>query len=338
MDFILGFGKIFGFILLGIIGVIVSAFVYFKVFNRDGNLGFQDFIIDRMAGKKPVQKPSFVQPVPAEPIVPLRREEKPQMDILANIASSSQVSDTPKEEITEPSPEAPSETPVTQESNIPDWLKESTSLSSRSETENIVVPLETAPSEEIEAVPPSETGTPADTASKSEDSVPGLPDWLKGTGMDTTTQEEVSLENPPEETKEEPKTPDEDMSGLPAWMQGVDQKSLKEEVEEEIQSTSTAEEKKDAASYEDIPDWLKNTTTVAIVSDDASQKVPEGIVSVESSHEEKTESKQKHGPSSKKPPKTPSVKEEGNTDVSGAEDTIPPSRPKRKKPAPVVSE
>lgn len=232
LDFILGFGKIFLFIILGLIGVIVSAFVYFKVFNKDQNLGFQDFIIDKMSGKRPAEKSIFVQPVPSEPMIPVQKPEKPQLDVLADIAPSSQAADIAKTDIPEHFTEPAIGIPLSSsEPTIPDWLKESTSLGSQSETESTVPPFESAPPEENEL--PSFTGDEVQGSiiPESESSTSGLPDWLHGTGMDMTSSQDIPAESPIEETSsgeiaiEEQGTPDskkasdENMSDLPAWMQ-----------------------------------------------------------------------------------------------------------------------
>lgn len=216
------------FIILGLLGIIISAFVYFKVFNKDQNLGFQDFIIDKMSGKRPVEKSIFVQPVPPEPMVPVQREEKPQVDVLANIAPTSQMADVMKTETVESAIEVPL-SPI--EATIPDWLKESTSLGSQSETESTVPSFESAPPEESEVPPFAGDEVQGSAIPESGSNASGLPDWLHGTGMDITSSQDIPAESPTEAissgetaieeqgTPDSKKASDENISDLPAWMQ-----------------------------------------------------------------------------------------------------------------------
>lgn len=113
------------------------AFVYFKVFNRDSNLGFQDFIIDKISGKKPNQKS-----VPNQAVQPggvsVKKEEKPSVDVLANIATSNEATNTANVDRIESPMESGVVAPASPvgETTIPDWLKESTSLGSLTHTED----------------------------------------------------------------------------------------------------------------------------------------------------------------------------------------------------------
>lgn len=162
----------------------IAAFIYFKLLNRDGNLGFQDFIIDKISGKQPIKKSSVSTSVAPEPISTYK-EEKPHTDVLANIVSEPQPLSIPDTK-TIVSPEENYIAPT--ESTIPDWLKESTSLQSSptieatTQAENIFIPsgeynkneTEDNPISTTENITTSISETSIDISSES-----GIPDWLK---------------------------------------------------------------------------------------------------------------------------------------------------------------
>ena len=341
-----------------IVLLVVGSFIYFKVFNKDENLGFQDFIIDKMAGKKSVEKPSFIPPVaPIETSI-IKKEEKPQVDVLASIAPTSQSLNVSSSDETNASSEmtlTPSLPPT--EASIPSWLKESTSLSSESIVDEAVSPAnENAPAAKEDIIVPEVPVESIDSVSDTivdNSSSAGLPDWLKGSGMDSMTSEvpeavvvsedgisqnvAISEELPLSDIAPE-KTSDEYLSDLPAWMQGVDQKSLKEEVEEEIKATPVVSESDNSSSYEDIPDWLKASPIVSETTEvpEKEEKIEEPPMSdffTEKKEEKKTPSQHSH----KK--QTKSVeKEKQDKDSQKSEEKVHTPRPKKKKPAPIVSE
>lgn len=297
LDFLIGFGKVLGFIILLLLGLVLTLFTYFKVFNKDNNLGFQDFIIDRISGKHSTPTP----PVSVA-TTPVPKAEKPPVDVLANITPDHPIMDRRVEEspVVSPEPE-PETTPSLVEENttIPDWLKQSTSLDSEissgpQEDENSAKvhspeqALETTEDTQDIFVP-----VPTDTESivpESADS--GIPDWLKGMSSETVFPESVSEEKPVGEVVEQEILPqtvstteselpaaepssvsDQTDSVLPAWMQGMDQVSLKQEVEEEIKSTPAPVRIKEVP-HEDIPDWLRSTPIVSTESVIESPEVP----------------------------------------------------------------
>lgn len=272
--------------------------MYFKVFNKDENLGFQDFIIDKMSGKKPVGKPSFVPPPSPERVTPVQVEEKPPLDVLADIAPKNQIETIPMKDVGasfEESETIPA-SPLAESTTIPDWLKESTSLSSHSLEEDTAPTTEDIPSEEAQETP-------------------FIPEELPDTTILVPEEQKIENTEPTEETT----VSTDDMSGLPAWMQGVDQESLKQEVAEEISSTPVAPEVEDVSSYENIPDWLKNTSPTPLETTPVLEK--------------KIETEQKQSPAVKKSPKKLVVQEEEKADVSETKEETVPSRPKKKKPA-----
>lgn len=260
-----------------------------------------------MSGKKPVEKPSFVPTTPPEKITPVQVEEKPPRDVLADIAPENPIETTSMKDVGESSrePETASVPSFGENATIPDWLKESTSLSSHSLEEDTPSVIEDIPTEEVQEMPPVAKEVPDTTILVPEEQ-----------------QKEQQIEY--SEPSEPVIVPDENMSGLPDWMQGVDQESLKQEVEEEMSNTPVAPETEDVSSYENIPDWLKNT----------SPALPETTPALE----EKIEPEQKQSPSPKKSPKKPAVQEEEQADVSEIKEETVSSRPKKKKPAvPTIS-
>lgn len=282
LGFILGFGKILGLIILGIFGLIITTFVYFKISNKDENIGFQDFIIDRISGKTPAHPTSS-----SYEGAPIQKEERPQMDVLANIASTPRETSSENTQSQEVSPELVSEvsTPsVTESATIPDWLKESTSLVSSAETvEPPSTPPESLPEESTESEIPSlslEEKTPSleETRESPSSTDSGIPDWLKG--AESIVPENSTPEPLPSEEENIPEKQEEmvtenaettpslntDTEGLPAWMRGVDQESLKSEVEEEMNTLPETTPIAVSSDLEDIPDWLKSVSSVTVDS------------------------------------------------------------------------
>lgn len=312
-----------------------------------------------MAGKKSAEKPSFVPPVSSIETPVIKKEEKPQVDVLASIAPASQslssASSSDEIKVSNEPTFAPSLPPA--EASIPSWLKESTSLSSESTTDEVVSPAsEDVPTEKEDiAVPevPVESIDSVPDTNVNDSSSAGLPDWLKGSGMESITPEVpeadvVSEDIVPQDTttpEESPlpdiipeKTSDENLSDLPAWMQGIDQESLKEEVEEEIKATPVVSESDNSSSYEDIPDWLKaspivSETTEVPKEEEKIEEPPMSDFFTEKKEEKKTTSQHSHKKQTK-----PVEKGKQDNDTQKSEEKIHTPRPKKKKPTPVVSE
>lgn len=222
--------------------------------------------------------------------------------------------------------------PVTEAATIPDWLKESTSMVSQTEPDAVPPasePEDIHPVENKEEVSVSgEIGDHTEPVAESVTPVPDapmLPDWLKGTeGVVSEIPEEIAVtgpvsgESPIEELptkedipeKEDIGSPYGDMSGLPDWMRGMDQESLKEEVKEEMDHVPDLTAK-DAASYEDIPDWLRGVSLAT--TEPESIGSPENPVDIDQSvspEKKESESKAEHKKSAKKEPKASIAKDE----------------------------
>ena len=138
LGFLLGFGKILGFILLGLLGIALAGFVYFKVFNRDENIGFQDFIIDKISGKRPTEKPFISDITPLQREVYDKKEEPSQTAVPASVVMDTANMEASVAEQEKSFHDPLSETLSVSSENsaaIPDWLKESTNLGFESSVE-----------------------------------------------------------------------------------------------------------------------------------------------------------------------------------------------------------
>lgn len=357
IDWVISFGKILGFVFLGILGLLILTFLLFKILNKDTNIGFQDFIIDKLSGKKPAQTPSFVPPTIVKEPAPIKREETQQHDVLANIAPVQKTEvDTPAMSTRESSHEdvVMPQKPMA-EATIPDWLRESTSLSSQASevTPAIPEPVIEAPIAEIPTAPevPEPVVVPEETPVPVAGDVPDLPDWLKGMSTNMSSAQDTQVSHTAEESadqemsrmisaEQKENTPP-DMAELPAWMQGVDQESLAHEVNEELTSTQAPSEAEDVSSYENIPDWLKTPSVSAPPEIEDIQEIEAPMVPEEPAvhTEKKPEKKSSGAPLAKKEPKASvaSEKKHTETQVENNEEATQ-ARTKKKKPTPIVSE
>lgn len=133
-------------------------------------------------------------------------------------------------------------------------------------------------------------------------------------------------------------------------MKGVDQDSLKKEVEEEMSTPPVSEEISDVPSYDDIPDWLKNSPIDS--GEMTEESSPDSLESpkIEENQAIIVEPKQKQPIPIKKQPKAPILSKVQESDTTPVVDTISkegkdkniidtaPPRPKKKKPTPIISE
>ncbi|EKD30196.1 MAG: WD-40 repeat protein, partial [uncultured bacterium (gcode 4)] len=184
LGFIIGFLKLFGYLLLLILAIFLGGFVYFRMFNKDENIGFQDFLIEKLFNRKQEDFNADIitsfTPEPNKPIIdplqtlstPPETEEEPTT-ASESFTSSELISES--ESITEPESTTESEsiaesmeTPeISTESTeaiepspnldtgIPDWLKQTTSLAGMEE-ESESIP-ESLPTPESEITPEPET-------------------------------------------------------------------------------------------------------------------------------------------------------------------------------------
>lgn len=283
LDFLMWFLKVLAGLLGLAVTLMIALFVYFKVSSKEENIGFQDFLIERIFGKGETGEKTFsVEPkvvVPKEDLLanlaPMV-EEKKTVETNDFVVAPPAFTQTPSFVAPEPAPV--SETTVSSDTGIPDWLKQTTTLASEETAATIATPEVPSFSEASEvATPTYDEPTPAATepvsdATTSDDS--SIPDWLKGTSESTevTTPDipeapvapdwlvpqeaisepvpeilpevpsiqEVSLP-PIEEPTPAPVSalPDEE---LPAWLQSMDQQALSDEVNAELSSAISAPE------------------------------------------------------------------------------------------------
>lgn len=358
IDWVISFGKILGFVFLGIIGLLILTFLLFKILNKDTNIGFQDFIIDKLSGKQPPeQTPSFVPPTVVKEPAPIKREETQQHDVLANITPIQKTEvDTPAMSTRELSHEdvVTPQKPMA-EATIPDWLRESTSLSSQTSEVAPATPepVIEAPITEIPTAPevPEPVAVPEETPVSVAGEVPDLPDWLKGMSTNMASAEDTQVSHRAEESADQEmsrmisaeqrdNTPP-DTADLPAWMQGMDQESLAHEVHEELASTPVSSEPENTSSYEDIPDWLRTPSVstppeIENIQETQAPVVPEEPVV---HTEKKSEKKSSGAPLAKKEPKASVASEKKHTEAQTENNTeVTQARTKKKKPTPIVSE
>lgn len=194
MDFIIGFAKVLGYIFLGVIGLFIVAFIYYKISNKNENLSFQDFIIEKFFGgdyngaNSHESRASAALPV--APVVATEKapeaEKVEQKDPLASVAEAAPVAistEAPQAPESVPQAEATPAPEMNQEaSDVPDWLKNSTytpPVSQESESENAPVveaTLEPAPQSDI---PDWLKGGEAFATPTPEPKKDDIPDWLK---------------------------------------------------------------------------------------------------------------------------------------------------------------
>lgn len=299
-----------------------------------------------MSGKKSIQKtPAYSAPTDA---TPPKKEEKPYVDVLANISPSvNQTSYVPHVE--EVSVAVTSSAPT--EASIPDWLKESTMLNTNDHSEELSTPttevsipveIDHPVSSAILDVTP-DNGVPMQEDINTQPTASDLPDWLKG----ESGNKEASIQEDVSDIKESlaelaPLADDqmiisnENLSDLPAWMRGVDQDSLRKEVDEEMSTKAVPIEDNVLTSYEDIPDWLKNSPVEPVVMAPETKEISLDVSKIPPVKKEKLE--QKHV-SQKKQINTAPISIEESSEVIGTEGAdASSSRSKKKKPAPIISE
>ena len=189
----------------------------------------------------------------------------------------------------------------------------------------------------------------------SDETTSDLPPWMKG--MDETSlRQEVA-----EEMTTPVKTPDiADEDGIPDWLRGTPSETPVIPVEEIIpeipkqeiipeESVIITTESKEDSSYEDIPDWLRSTTPMASTEEDNTEEVSKDKEKVsilpEENPEKELDTKEETKPSIKKKAQKSVKKEEAIKekeiiieDEKILEEAITLPKPKKKKPAPVVSE
>lgn len=372
LGFIIGFLKLFGYLLLFILAVFLGGFIYFKVFNKDENIGFQDFLIDKLFHKKSDEDETSDILASFKPTPPVQ-ESTPVVDPLQTLSSSPKIEEestlTPESFTSSeptPEPESISESestsevmteleesqgsaevstePTELESGIPDWLKQTTSLAGMEEESTTETP-ESEVMPESEVIPESEPTSEPEMPPEATEEVPTEP----------TTEPET--ETPPE-------TPSDDLGELPAWMSGMNQDAFQEELQETLSPTPVASEEEsvetDILSAEptevipeeptaelpppddSIPDWLRASTlsTPEVTEEIQKEKSETEKKKTPVKHTEKTpnEKKESHNKWKAEHKKDTKKKEEVKKEDAAKEDTTPkPKKEKAPTPTPNVS-
>lgn len=295
-------------VFLWIIGIVVGAaillFIFFKIMNKNGSLGFQDFIIERVFGKGKQSPPPANVPRPAPIVIPtpvvtptapivaptietLPFSPRQNTDLLGSISRESPAIsiENPRPVLT---PVTPAIDPMTslgvapaQEvaADIPDWLKSTTDrLTSVPEAESVPEPV----TEDIFAnIPESQIPPSMGTPPESE-----LPSWLVGSNVSEIEPVTVPLENSnvaepmvPLPQEEANQTEDLDVE-LPVVNEPkalVLENEATPAIPMENESLEPIPEPVSAPvpepANEELPDWLKNFAPVAPVS----EPVPVGV-------------------------------------------------------------
>ena len=197
LDFIIGIAKILGYIVVGLFGLLFLVFIYYKLSNKNENLSFQDFIIEKFfggegsGGEHETRSPITPTPQPTlstEPRTPVEKK-----DVFASLPTETPVSETRSEEpaslteetapvatpeVTEPAVEAPVDV---QASDVPDWLKNSSFVAPASEptSDTPVVEASVEPTTPAEDIPDWLKGGEAFATPTPEPKKDDIPDWLK---------------------------------------------------------------------------------------------------------------------------------------------------------------
>lgn len=366
LGFIIGFLKLFGYLLLLILLGFLGGFIYFKVFNKDENIGFQDFLIEKLLNRKQEDFNADIvtsfTPEPNKPLIdplqtlstPPQTGEEPESFTSSELISESEAiserEPTPESEslpegepgetkdllssesteAIEPSPEL--------ESGIPDWLKQTTSLAGMEEEAGMeALEPEVVPEEEI--VPESESVSEREPVETKD---------LLSSESTTEPVEEFTPEVPTE-------TASDDLGELPAWMGGINQDALQEELQETLSPTpepveEESVEAKDLLSPEpttelpppddSIPDWLKASTFSTpevieeIQEEKAAPKAAEKKAPIK--HTEKTpEKKPVTHTAPKHTKKKEEVKKENTIKEEATPEEVTPKPKKEKSPTPL---
>jgi cytoskeletal protein RodZ len=252
-DIVMGFVKILGYVLLGLVGLLLVIFVYYKISKKNENLSFQDFLIEKFLGGTSETITSTSGPTPAPQKAPdLSRPEVKESPapapVIEQMAPEAPVPIAPIQEDIAQSEAVTATDTSTDNQDVPDWLKNSSST----------------------YVAPEVTNAPTVEATVEQSAPPAsdIPDWLKGGEMFATPT--------PESSKND---------DIPDWLKGMNTEEINAEVEETLapvtpvvgtpQSNSFAEiaaeptTQSTISNDDDIPEWLKQN------SDESSQPVAE---------------------------------------------------------------
>ncbi|MBP8016503.1 PKD domain-containing protein, partial [Candidatus Gracilibacteria bacterium] len=172
VSFLIAFLKLFGYLILVGIAIIIGLFVYFKLNNKNENLSFQDFIIERfLREKKRILEEE-------------KKEEIKKPDVLSTISTTQQTQEqiptiTEQEENNEKGQNINDNlreeniSIENEDDKIPDWLKKM----DQSEINNEVEEELTGKTEEVSIKDYEEIKNSEEANIENEDDK--IPDWLK---------------------------------------------------------------------------------------------------------------------------------------------------------------
>ena len=239
-------------------------YLYYKLVNRDKNIWFQDFIIDKTSGVKKVKPKVYVEP--SLDILwdfEKEKEKEKEKEIKPEIKTEVKLDETVK------TPEV--KAPEVKTEQVPDWLKWSFT------EEATKVPEKVKPSYVEEIVKTPEVKAPE--VKTPEVKAEQVPDWLKWSFTEEATKIPEKVKPAyVEETVETPevKTPEVKTEQVPDWLKWIfteEATKIPEKVKPAYveETVETPEVKAPEVKTEQVPDWLKWSFT------EEATKVPEKV-------------------------------------------------------------
>ncbi|MDP2090787.1 MAG: PKD domain-containing protein [Candidatus Gracilibacteria bacterium] len=254
IDLLINILKWLFYIIIGFGLIIFIFYIYYLIVNKDKNIGFQDFIIDRTSGIKKSK---------------IESKDDGLSDILNEIQNNEKIDN----KTIETKPEIKvilKNTDIKQENKkdeVPDWLKGSFA-------EEVIPEIKPETKPETKSEIKQETKT---EEIKQETKTETVPDWLKGSFNEVKTYEEpeIKSETKTEEINQETKSENVDeisnieTDNIPDWLKGnfndvktyeepeIKQETKTEEIEQEIKSVNIDEISN--IETDNIPDWLKGS-------------------------------------------------------------------------------
>lgn len=266
--------KVVGWIIFIIIALFLGIFglfyLWYIISNKDDNLGFQDFIIEKTSGRKVTKTlkddtDEILQELDSELSEPIEKDAK---EDIASIAQDSKQVEEPKEES-----QANTQNDSADKKDIPDWLQSTWQVETQTQDKT----------QEIETNKETDNKGIEEKQSEKKSDDQGVPDWLKGS-FETETQETSKQDNISEDNKNDSQENTELSdtkieSWVPSWLKSEETGSQDDaviEVEVPKEKTSDSKQKENIdksekitdsdieeatkiESDDNIPDWLKGS-------------------------------------------------------------------------------
>lgn len=259
--------KVIGIILLVLTGLWLVAYIIYRINRKDGDSGFQDYIIDIFAHRNKEKSLQEMKPtIVVTPIVETKVEEKVvEIDPLKSYVPPTDPLASSTVTVTET-------TPVSTEAAMPDWLNPN----ANGNTTSASTTTESSPIEHSPIIEESTVANKTNTPEAIPQNNGGLPDWLSPVGATTPPVENVS-ENvdplasptvPTENTTDPLQANPEESGGLPDWLSPLP--AEKTTSENEVKPTETS-----------VPDWLgqaqKDEIAPSVPEPKAKEKTKENL-------------------------------------------------------------